>query len=142
VLDLGYSDHLAQTLRINANRPDRGPQMSRKRQFTEEAIQEFNYLLQKELCRRVFQTRMQILVLTFYGQILYYYNISFPLKTVYMSMTRRNKWITQGIQNSCKRMRLLNGFKKQHNLSRDMLDYITRYKKIYKRVVKEAKNSK
>jgi exonuclease III len=30
VLDLGYLDHLAQILNINANRPDRGPQMSRK----------------------------------------------------------------------------------------------------------------
>jgi hypothetical protein len=36
-------------------------------------------------------------------------------------------------------MRLLNGFKKQQNLSKDMLDYITRYKIIYKRVIKEAK---
>jgi hypothetical protein len=36
--------------------------------------------------------------------ILYYYNTTFPLKTVYMSKTRKNKWITQGIQNSCKRM--------------------------------------
>jgi hypothetical protein len=29
-------------------------------------------------------------------------------------------------------MRLLNDFKKQYDLSRDMLDYITWYKKMYK----------
>jgi hypothetical protein len=144
VLDLGYLDHLAQTLNINANRPDRGPQMSRKRQFMEEGIQEFNYLLQKELWQQSFSNSdANSSFNVFMDMILFYYDIAFPLKTVYMSKTRRNKWITQAIRNSCKRMRLLNGFIKQHNLSRDMLDYITRYKKIYKRVIKEAKrNSK
>jgi hypothetical protein len=33
VLYLAYSDHLAQILNINVNRPDRGLQMSRKRQY-------------------------------------------------------------------------------------------------------------
>jgi hypothetical protein len=36
-------------------------------------------------------------------------------------------------------MRLLNGLRKQQNLSREMQDYIKRYQIIYKRVVKEAK---
>jgi hypothetical protein len=56
-----------------------------------------------------------------------------------MSKTRKNKWITQGIRNSCKNMRLLNSLKKQHNLSNEMLDYIMRYKEIYKGVIKVAK---
>jgi hypothetical protein len=47
-LDLGYLDHLAQILNINVNRPDGGPIKIRKRQFTKESINEFNYLLQKE----------------------------------------------------------------------------------------------
>lgn len=106
VLDLGYSDHLAQTLKINVNRPDRGPQMSRKRQFTEEGIQEFNYLLQKELRQEIFSNSdANASFNVFMDTILYYYNTAFPLKTVYMSKTRKNKWITQGICNSCKRMR-------------------------------------
>jgi hypothetical protein len=100
--------------------------MSRKRQFTEEAIQEFNYLLQKELWQESFSNSdANSSFNVFMNTILYYYNIAFPLKIVYMSKTRRNKWITQGIRNSCKRMRLLNDFKKQYDLSRDMLDYIT-----------------
>jgi hypothetical protein len=45
----GLFGPFAQTLKINVNRPDRGLQMCRKRQFTEEGIQEFNYSLQKEL---------------------------------------------------------------------------------------------
>jgi hypothetical protein len=46
-LDLGYSEHLAQIL-LNANRPERGPVKIRKRQFTKESTDKFNYLLQKE----------------------------------------------------------------------------------------------
>jgi hypothetical protein len=43
-----YSDHMAQIINININRSKRGPVKSRKRQFTTESIDEFNYLLQKE----------------------------------------------------------------------------------------------
>jgi hypothetical protein len=44
---------------------------------------------------------------------------------------------------SSERMRLLNGLRKQQNLSSEMVEYITRYQIIYKRVIKEAKkNSK
>jgi hypothetical protein len=36
-------------------------------------------------------------------------------------------------------MRVLNGLRKQYNISREMQEYIKRYKIIYKRVIKEAK---
>jgi hypothetical protein len=96
-LDLGYSD-LARILKINVNRPDRGPQMCRKRQFTIEGIQEFNYLLQKELWQESFSNSdTNASFNAFMNAILYYYNTAFPLITVYTSKTRKNKWITQGI---------------------------------------------
>jgi hypothetical protein len=47
--------------------------------------------------------------------------------------------MTQGIQNSCKGMRMINGLKKHYNLSRDIEDCIYRYKIIFKTVIKEAK---
>jgi hypothetical protein len=130
VLDLGYSDHLDQILKINVNRSERGPQICWKRQFTKEGILEFNCLLQKESWQESFSNAdANSSFNAFMDTFLYYFNIAFPLKTVYMSKTRKNKWLTQGIQISCKKMRLLNGFKKQYNLSKDMLDYIMRYKK-------------
>jgi hypothetical protein len=133
VLDLGYSDHLAQTLKININRPDRGPHICRKRQFTKEGIQEFYYLLQKESWQKSLSSSdVNVSFNAFMVMILYYYSIAFPLKTVYMSKIRKKKWITQGIQNSCKRMILLNGLKKQHNMSKETLEYINRYKKFIK----------
>jgi hypothetical protein len=38
--------------------------------------------------------------------------------------------------------RLLNGLKKQQNISSNMVEYIARYQIIYKRVIKAKKNSK
>jgi hypothetical protein len=43
VLDLGYSDHLPQIINISVNGSKTGPVKSRKRQFTKESIDEFNY---------------------------------------------------------------------------------------------------
>jgi hypothetical protein len=58
VMDLSYSDHLAQMLNINADRPKRGPVKIRKRQLTKENIDEFNYLLKKNHGRRVFKLQI------------------------------------------------------------------------------------
>jgi hypothetical protein len=79
---------------------------------------------------------------SFMGAVLYIYNIAFPLKTVYRSNVEKNKWITQGICNSCNRMRVLNGLRKQYNLSREMQEYIKRYQIIYKRVIDMLKEEK
>lgn len=48
-------------------------------------------------------------------------------------------WITQGIKVSNQKMRLLNTVKKYKNLPNDVLNYINRYQKIYRNVIKEAK---
>jgi hypothetical protein len=48
VLDLGYSDHQAQLLCINVEIPKSGLVKVRKRQFTEEIVEEFKLLLLKE----------------------------------------------------------------------------------------------
>jgi hypothetical protein len=75
----------------------------------------------------------------FMDTILHHYNTAFPLKSVYKNKIRKNKWIAQGIRNSCKKDEIVKWSKKQQNLSSDMVQYITRYQIIYKRVIKEAK---
>jgi hypothetical protein len=40
-LHFGYSDHQAQILNTNVDKPKRGPANVRKRQFTEEGTEEF-----------------------------------------------------------------------------------------------------
>jgi hypothetical protein len=54
VLDLGYSDDLAQIIKINVNRSTREHVKSRKSQFTKGSIDKFNYLLQKESWQECF----------------------------------------------------------------------------------------
>ena len=51
----------------------------------------------------------------------------------------RNGWITQGIKISSKNLRFLSMIKKGLLLTENMKTYITKYKTVYKRVVKEAK---
>jgi hypothetical protein len=67
----------------------------------------------------------------------YHYNIAFPLKTVYRRNIAKNKCITQGICNSYKRMGVLEGLRKQYNLSGEMQEYTKIYQSI--RVIKEEK---
>jgi hypothetical protein len=102
---LGYSDHLAQT--INVNRSERGPVESKKRQFTKESIDEFNYLLQKESWQECFlNLDVNTSFNAFIDMIFYHCNITFSLKTVYRSNIEKNKWTTQGTRNFYKRMRV------------------------------------
>jgi len=70
---------------------------------------------------------------------LYCYNNAFPIKTVHMRDTINNKWITQGIKISSKRMRLLDNQRKTTVMEKKDLKYIEQNRKIYRRVIKEAK---
>ena len=70
---------------------------------------------------------------------LHCYNIAFPIKTVHMRNTIKNNWITQGIKISNKRMRLLDKQRKTIIMEKKDLEYIEQYRKIYKRVIEEAK---
>jgi hypothetical protein len=46
--DLGYSDQLAQIVYIKVHKPAVGPTAIKKRQFTDNTIEEFMLLLQEE----------------------------------------------------------------------------------------------
>jgi hypothetical protein len=60
--------------------------------------------------------------------ILYHNNSAFPLRTLYRSYIKNSKWITKGLGNSCKRMRLLNVLRKQwYDFSREIQDHVNRY---------------
>jgi hypothetical protein len=140
VLDLGYSDHQAQILHINVENLKKGPVRIKERQFTEESIEEFNYLLSKESWQELWlNTEVNTKFNIFMDSILYYYNIAFPLKSSYLKESSKNRWITKGIQISSTRMRFLNILRKTNNLPKKTQDYIFRYRVIYRRVIREAK---
>jgi hypothetical protein len=63
----------------------------------------------------------------------------FPFKTVHVRDTFKNNWITQGIKISGKKMRLLDKQRKTTVIKKKDLEYIGQYRKIYRRVIQEAK---
>jgi hypothetical protein len=76
---------------------------------------------------------------TFMDVFLYCCNIAFPIKTVHVRDTIKNNWITQGIKISSKKMRLLDKQRKTTVMKKKGLKHIGQYRKIYRRVIQEAK---
>jgi hypothetical protein len=90
---------------INGEIPKSGLVKVRKRQFTEESVEEFMHLLLRESWQEVLSiTEVNTKFNVFMDAILYYFNIAFPLKLFYLNDPIRNRWITQGLKISCKRM--------------------------------------
>lgn len=75
----------------------------------------------------------------FMDEFLYCYNNMFPIKTVCVRDTIKNKWFTHGIKNSSKMMRLLDNQKKTTNMKKKDLEYIEQYRTVYRRVIQETK---
>jgi hypothetical protein len=75
----------------------------------------------------------------FLNKFLYYFVRAFPLKLVMKREHKNNAWISSGIRVSCQKMRFLNHVKHRSALSRDSLNYINRYHRIYKKVILAAK---
>jgi hypothetical protein len=105
LLDLGFSDHQVQILCIPVENPKSALVKVRKRQFTEKSIEEFRYLLLKESWQVVpLNSEVNSKFNAFMDTIVYYFNIAFPLKSYYVREPNRNRWITQGLKISSKRM--------------------------------------
>ncbi|MDR3131872.1 MAG: hypothetical protein LBU02_02130 [Rickettsiales bacterium] len=51
----------------------------------------------------------------------------------------KNKWVTSGIRVSSNRLRFRNGLMKEGNVSEEIKEYYSRYKKVYNRVIRDAK---
>ena len=62
-------------------------------------------------------------------KFLYCYNTAFPMKTVRARDKIKAKWITQGIKNSSKKMRLLDKLKRTTAMKQTDVTYIEHYKK-------------
>jgi exonuclease III len=104
VMDLGLSDHHMQILSILIPGFSNIPHRIKKRQFSEANVQEFLYLLKKVNWQEVYEeSDVHAKFSTFIGVFLHFYNNVFPIKTVYVIDTIKNKWITQGTKISSKK---------------------------------------
>jgi hypothetical protein len=125
---LGYSDHFAQVTYIKVDKPVLGPKYIKKRQFSDKAIKEFIYLLQKESWDQVLlledvNKSFDAFMITF----MYYFNALFPIKTLYLNNNNKNKWMTKGLIVSRNKLRILNELKRTTQISVEFRCYINKY---------------
>ena len=110
------------------------------RHFGDDNIREFKYLLKKETWQEVLsEAEVNAKFKVFMNSVLHLFDIAFCLEFRHGKKPLRNGWITQGIKMSSKKMRFLNMLKKQPNLPKDAKMYISKYKIIFKIVIREAK---
>jgi len=115
-------------------------QSTLKRHFSDSNISEFKHLLSKETWPEVYtETEVKAKYEAFMNTFMHSFDIAFPLKLARERKRLANGWITQGIKKSSKRIKLLNLLTKLPNLTQQTKIYISRYKLIYKRVIREAK---
>jgi hypothetical protein len=99
VLDLGYSDHLAQILHMKVEKPKVGQRKIKSRQLLNRNIAEFNHLLKTKTWDEVFlYYDANISYDKSVNRFRYYFERAFPYKTVYIKDHIKTKWITQGIK--------------------------------------------
>jgi hypothetical protein len=140
VIDLGYSDHLAQILHIKVKKPIIRRRKIKIRQFSSRNIEEFNHLLEMESWEDVLlYDDVNTSYNNFLNRFLHYFERAFPRKTVYEEDYKKIKWITQGIKVSSQKMRYLSTLKRDRNLSDDALKYMNSYQRIYRNVIIQAK---
>lgn len=140
IYDLGYSDHLAQVTYLKVDKPIQGPKTIRKRHFSDNAIKEFIYFLQKETWEQVLlQEDINISFNAFMSTFKYHFNALFPVKTFYLDKNKNNKWMTKGLLVSRNKLRILNDLKRSTQISVELRCYINKYQWIYKNLLKEAK---
>jgi len=140
IVELRLSDHQAQMLPILNKTRSRTNQSTLKRHFKDSNISEFKHLLSKETWQEVYtETEVKAKFEVFMNTFMHLFDIVFPLKLAHERKRLANGWITQGIKKSSKRIKLLNLLTKILNLTQQTKMYISRYKLIYKRVIREAK---
>ena len=99
--DLGFSDHLAQILRINSGIGNMRSKLVMKKQFTENSIEELKSLLLKESQYDIFKyMEVNASLRAFMDIFLYYFNIEFPYKRVKSRELINRRWLTNEINHS------------------------------------------
>jgi len=125
VVDLGFSDHLAQIVRINIGKGNRRTKIVVRRQLTNNGIEEFKKLLSIESWNEVFNhSDVNACLKAFLDVFLYCFDIAFPYKRVKLREIINKRWLSKRLIVSSKRMQILNNQKGTFTLTREALIYI------------------
>ena len=106
VVNLVFSDHLAQIVRINTGKSKRRTKMIVRRQFTYNSIEELKHLLSRELWNDVYNCLdVNSSLEAFLDTFLHCFNIAFPYKRVNLRERSNKRWLSKGLTVSSKRMK-------------------------------------
>jgi hypothetical protein len=140
VVEMGFSDHLAQVIRINTGNKKRKNTLVVRRHLTNRNIEAFTQLLAKESWNDVLnQSDVNASLKAFMDSFLYYFETAIPYKKKIIRNLENKKWLSMGLIISSRKMKWLNSLKKRITLKSETLDYIKNYNKIYKKILKQAK---
>ena len=144
ILNLGLNSHLGQVITIQNFFTSKSHTMKiKKRDFRENNIHSFIECLEMEDWSSIFATEyisVDEMFKLFLTKFKLRFDQCFPHITVRVNHKRRNKWITNGIRRSCQKMKTLNLISKQ-TTDIKFIEYFKNYKKIYRKVIKQAKSS-
>lgn len=136
----GLSDHSAQILTIgeNINKP---VLTQYARSFTEQNHHRFRSYLLKETWSEVFTCQeVNEAFSNFVETMKYYTDITFPLRKYKPNLHNNKKsWITPGIRTSSKHLKRIYCDLLDSNYDDNILNYYRNYKRIYSKVINEAK---
>jgi hypothetical protein len=139
-VDLGFSDHHAQLVRVDTGKRNWSTKTSIRRQFTYNSIAEFNHLPSREVWNEVYNCLdVNSSLEAFLDSFLHCFNIAVPLKRVNLRDRPNKRRLSKGLIVSNKRLQTLNNLKRTVTLTDEALVYIAHYQRIYKRVLTEAK---
>jgi len=114
VVDLGFSDHLTQVVKINTGKGNRRNKILLRRQLTNNNNnEEFKNLLSQELWNEVFNhSDVNCSSKAFMDIFLFCFETTIACKRQKLREIKNNRWLTKGLINSSKRMKILNYLKK------------------------------
>ena len=92
VVELVFSDHLAQITRINIGKRKRRTKMIARRQFTYSSVEDFKHPLSKELWNRL---DLNSSLEAFLDSFLHCFNIAFPYKRVNLRERSNKRWLSK-----------------------------------------------
>lgn len=145
VVETGFSDHFAVKMQLHLQK---GKNMSITsnnfkiiRPCTQQNIEYLNHLLAQETWEEVFrQTCVNNAYSEYTRSFNYYYEIAMPKIRVRNKNYNTTNWVTPGIQESSRRLKFLSKLNKNDNNNIEGFKlYYNRYKKIYNKVIREAK---
>jgi len=109
VIELGLSDHQAQMLPVLNKSRISNKKRVLKRCFRENNIEEFKNLLNKEAWQEVItEKEVNAKFEVFMNLFRHFFDSAFPIEYTHENRPPNKGWVTHGIKNSSKKMRLLN----------------------------------